>query len=315
MSSPIRVAIVGATGRTGNSTVNGLLGSNTKFEITALARPSSLDSDANKALKDRGVRVIPADLSGRKEDLVEILRGTDVVISCIVWTSLEDDIPLAEAAKDAGVKRFVPCAFGTPAARGVMDMNDRKLDNLAAIQRIRLPYTVIHVGWWMRQAIYSLPSGRTKHAIHELLDFISGDGTVPLALTDLEDVGKYVAKIIADPATVNKKVMAYTEVLTLNQAADLLDEISGEKAIRNYVSADKIREGIASARKTLSEDPDSKPALFQKTQNQYFDSMGVRGDNTPENARYLGYLDFKELYPDVKGKSMRTVIEEVLEGH
>ena len=65
---------------------------------------------------------------------------------------------------------------------------------------------------------------------------IPGDGTVPVAFTSVPDIGTYVAKIIADPRTINKKVLAYTEVLTMNQVSDIMDELSGEKSLRNYVS-------------------------------------------------------------------------------
>jgi hypothetical protein len=55
---------------------------------------------------------------------VKLLTGIDVVISCIYWANLNDQIPLAEAAKEAGVKRFVPSSFQTPAPRGVMRLAD-----------------------------------------------------------------------------------------------------------------------------------------------------------------------------------------------
>lgn len=71
--------------------------------------------------------------------------------------------------------------------------------------------------------------------MNKALNFIPGDGMVPVAYTGLSDVGVYVAKIVADPRTLNKKVFVYTEVLTGNQVADLMDELSGEKSIRNYV--------------------------------------------------------------------------------
>jgi hypothetical protein len=56
--------------------------------------------------------------------LVKVLTGIDVVISCIYWLNLDDQVPLIKAAKLAGVKRFVPCNFGTPAPRGVMKLMD-----------------------------------------------------------------------------------------------------------------------------------------------------------------------------------------------
>lgn len=49
-------------------------------------------------------------------------------------------------------------------------------------------------------------------------------------------------------------------------------------------------------------------------QLQYWYSCGVRGDNTPENAQYLGYLLAKDLYPDIKGTTLEAYAKEVLEG-
>lgn len=52
----------------------------------------------------------------------------------------------------------------------------------------------------------------------------------------MRDIGKYAAKIIADPRTLNRRVLAYTDISTLNEAYDLMDELSGEKSERIYVS-------------------------------------------------------------------------------
>lgn len=49
-------------------------------------------------------------------------------------------------------------------------------------------------------------------------------------------------------------------------------------------------------------------------QYQYWYSCGIRGDNTPENAKYLGYLLAKELYPDFSGKSLELYTQEVIDG-
>lgn len=64
------------------------------------------------------------DLQGPKEDIVQLLRGVDTVISAVYHEALMDQVPLAEAAKEAGVKRFVPCNFGTPGIRGIVWAND-----------------------------------------------------------------------------------------------------------------------------------------------------------------------------------------------
>lgn len=93
--------------------------------IVALTRATSLDKPANATLKERGVDIVAADLSGPIEHLVSILKGVDVLISAVGPQDQYAQIPLATAAKQAGVKRFVPCAFITVVPpRGIMELRD-----------------------------------------------------------------------------------------------------------------------------------------------------------------------------------------------
>lgn len=47
---------------------------------------------------------------------------------------------------------------------------------------------------------------------------------------------------------------------------------------------------------------------------EYQYSWGIRGDNTPENAKYLGYLLGKELYPDLEFTSFENYLKSLLDG-
>lgn len=107
-----------------------------------------------------------------------------------------------------------------------------------AIKASYLPYTIIDVGWWSDQAISvaRLPSGRTDWFLVPHVEFIPGDGIVESCFTSTKDIGRYVAKIITDPRTLNRKVFAYTDVMTYTAIADLVDEVSGEKCNRKHVS-------------------------------------------------------------------------------
>lgn len=69
------------------------------------------------------------------------------------------------------------------------------------------------------------------------VDKIPGDGTVKTCLTDLRDIGPLVARIIADPRTLNKQVFAYGEVWDWNSVFDLAEKVSGETIERKYVSS------------------------------------------------------------------------------
>ena len=47
---------------------------------------------------------------------------------------------------------------------------------------------------------------------------------------------------------------------------------------------------------------------------EYVYSKFVRGDNTLANAKYLGYLDGRELYPDFQPIKFADYFKELLEG-
>lgn len=46
---------------------------------------------------------------------------------------------------------------------------------------------------------------------------------------------------------------------------------------------------------------------------EYRNLLGIRGENTPEYARYLGYLDARELYPDVELTSFENYVRGILQ--
>ncbi|KAI8272741.1 hypothetical protein K4K60_011908 [Colletotrichum sp. SAR11_57] len=305
----MKVAVVGATGETGSSIVNGLLASpDTKFDVTALIRPSSLDKPEVHALKERGVKIASTDLTGPEDEIVKQVTGFDVVISAIVADSLLDQLPLASASKKAGVGRFVPCFFGTVMpARGMLWFRDQKEDVLSHVQALYLPYTVIDVGWWYQITLPRLASGRIDAVASPFDNWIAGDGTVKSAITDLRDIGKYVARIVADPRTLNQKVFAYTQLISQNEVYDLIENLSGEKLERQYLSSDDIEAAMVKAK-------DDKANPHKLSVLQYRKSWGLRGDNTPEYARYLGYQIGKELYPDLTGKPFEEFCQEALDG-
>jgi methylmalonyl-CoA mutase cobalamin-binding subunit len=94
-------------------------------DIKALIRKSSLEKPAVQALGKKGIKVIAADLDGPEAELVESLRGVDIVISAIDAAHLMAQISLANACKVAGVNRFVPCHFATIAPpKGVHILRD-----------------------------------------------------------------------------------------------------------------------------------------------------------------------------------------------
>ncbi|KAI9045380.1 aromatic alcohol reductase [Aspergillus affinis] len=312
--SRTKVLLVGAAGETGGSIANGLL-ENPTYEVHALVRPRSVQKPAIVSLQERGVQIRRCDLRGSEETLTDVLTGIDVVISCVGPAEQQDQISLAKAAKKAGVRRFVPCAFITVAPPGgIMWLRDEKETVYNHIKQLQLPYTIIDVGWWYQLSYPRLESGRADYAMTSANNEIVGDGNTPLALTDLRDIGRYVALIIGDDRTLNKMVLAYNTVVTQNQIYDMLEEISEEKIQRNYIPEETVYTRVLAARQSSETYPYDPVKFIPRYLAEYQLSWGIRGDNCPEYAKYLGYVTSKQLYPDFRPTEFREYLESVVRG-
>lgn len=76
-------------------------------------------------MANRGVGIVTADLNGPTKDLEEALSGVDIVISTIYGGNLMDEIPLMDASKSVGIKRYLPCFFATVAPpKGALRLRD-----------------------------------------------------------------------------------------------------------------------------------------------------------------------------------------------
>ncbi|UPK96276.1 hypothetical protein LCI18_007211 [Fusarium solani-melongenae] len=309
----MKVAILGATGQTGKSIAHCLLGSADQFDVTALVRSSSLQDSDLIELLSRGAKAVPVDLAGPKEELTRTLEGFDVVISAISAANISHQFALVDAVKAAGVKRFVPCNFALiQAPIGFLAIADQKEEVLNYVKAAHVPYTVIDIGYWHQIAFPHLPSGRTDYISPAAFDRITGDGNTPSGYSDLRDIGKWVARIIADPRTLNKKVFAFSAVATTNQIYDALEKASGEKIPRVHISSEEV---VAEAQRGLAA-PQSPSSFgyFDWVKYQYWNIMFVRVDNTPEYAEYLGYVDARRLYPDVVTTSLEDFAQQAVDG-
>ncbi|KAJ7764698.1 hypothetical protein B0H16DRAFT_1673933 [Mycena metata] len=285
-------------------------------EVEALVRPSSAAKPAVKALAARGVNIRVADIEGPLEKLVKTLAGIDVLISAIDTGGQLAQLQLATAAKEAGVKRFVPCAFTTVAPPGgVMALRDQKEEVYQHVRKLYLPYTIIDVGYWHQISFPTLPSGRVDYAavIKPKVEIHAG-GAQPTILIDLNDIGPFVALIIKDPRTLNNSVIAYGDVLSQNEIFEIMEALSGEKITREYISADAVIATRAQCAAANKADPKNYLTWLQLVGQDYSYSKYVRGDNTPEYAKYLGYLDGTELYPDFRPTKFAEFARELLDG-
>lgn len=80
------------------------------------------------------------------------------------------------------------------------------------------------------------------------------------------------------------------------------------------VSADDILAARDKAAADIKANPANPMAQMMRTLADYEYSKYVRADNTPAYAKYLGYLDARELYPDFQPITFRDFVSELLGG-
>ncbi|KAK0653680.1 putative pinoresinol-lariciresinol reductase 3 [Lasiodiplodia hormozganensis] len=285
------------------------------MEVQALVRQSSADKPEVKELTERGVKIVIADINGPVEKLVEIQKGVDVTVSAIDAHSLHAQKNLATAAKQAGVKRFVPCAWITVApAGGVMVTRDHKEDVYNHIKRLHLPFTVIDVGTWHQVSFPGvLPSGRFAYAALVPMNLVHGDGERSTVIGDLRDIGRWTARILDDERTLNKYVLAWSDSLSDNEIFSIVEEVTGEKLQRQTLSYGELETLCKEARENYEREPTNVNFGMRQFRDYQY-SKYVRGDNQVEYAKYLGYLDAQELFPDFHPITFRDFLGDLLDG-
>jgi uncharacterized protein YbjT (DUF2867 family) len=90
-------------------------------------------------------KVIPVDYSN-KESIKSALTGIEVVISTITMTALGVQAGIAEAAKEVGVKLFVPSEFGQVSEGSTEGLTGAKAGVQSQLKALALPYALFYTG-------------------------------------------------------------------------------------------------------------------------------------------------------------------------
>jgi hypothetical protein len=274
---------------------------------------------------------VTGELEDPIETLVALLHGIDIVICSMSPAALKLQIPLVDAAVAAGVKLFLPCNFGTPVARGILATRDAKEEVHDHIFRHHLDFTIVDTGFWYQANIPRIPSGKFDNAIFMPAKEVYAGGLTPNMLIDARDVGRIVVRIIKDKRTLNKRVMAYGAVLSQNQIHEIIEEKTGEKpdltqvrdthkpidrstADLRQVSDSEALARLQARQEAFAANPELRANRFLLAAAQYAITKYVRGDNRPENARYLGYVDANELFPDFRYTRYGEFVDDLMAG-
>ncbi|PVH90034.1 hypothetical protein DM02DRAFT_102713, partial [Periconia macrospinosa] len=125
-----------------------------------------------------------------------------------------------------------------------------------------------------------------------------------------QNIDCYIVKTSA----LNKRVVGWSEVFTQNQIWAVIEEKTGEKIQNSHTSDEEAMAMMTKAKAAFEADPTDIMKQLTCSEKQYVVSKYVRWDNTLENAKYLGYLDARELYPDLEPISFAAFVDDLLAG-
>lgn len=223
-----RIAVAGA-GSLGTPVVKALIDAG--FAVTVLTRsstPTKLslgpNADVNYATVDYN----------SVDSLKSALQGHSGVISTMSPMSTGQQGPLVEAAKAAGVQRFLPAEYGAdmsnPHARQLPVFQGKAMigDQLiaAAASEPSFTYTLVSNGgfldWGLEYAFLLDPKKRTAT--------IFDDGERAFSVTTLGSVAKAVAAIFQNlDATKNRTVYIHDATITQNRLLEIAKKVDPEK--------------------------------------------------------------------------------------
>jgi uncharacterized protein YbjT (DUF2867 family) len=98
----------------------------------------------SKTTVEGDARVFPVDYSN-KQSVKDALAGVDVVICTISTSAIGVQVGIAEAAKEAGIKLFVPSEFGGT-AEGTPSFFNTKASVRDQLRAMSLPYALFYTG-------------------------------------------------------------------------------------------------------------------------------------------------------------------------
>ena len=79
------------------------------------------------------------------------------------------------------------------------------------------------------------------------------------------------------------------------------------------VTAEELLRTAAAAKEKVQQDPSDEISIVMQAWTEYLYSMHILEENTLENAKRLGYLDARELYPDVEVPAIEGFVKAHLE--
>lgn len=247
--------------------------------LTVLLRPSTIAShDPAKQrdiaeLRSLGVKFLAGDLvKNSAAELAGLFKDFHTVIGCTGFvTGRRILLKQAQAALDAGVKRFFPWQFGVDydiIGRGsAQDLFDEQLDVRDLLRsQDRMEWVIVSTG--MFTSFLFVPEFGVVDLANNIVHAL-GSWDTAVTVTTPEDIGELTAEILfAEPRIVNRVVYTAGDTVTYRRLADIVDSVLDRKSQR-------VEWSVSLLKHELAKDPEN---TFKKYRVVFAEGRGVSWD-------------------------------------
>ena len=303
-----KIVIAGATGRVGSCILSAFLGTEkSAFDVSILSRKSSKPPKL-----DERVHVIPVDYDNH-DDLVKVLKGQDILISCIASAqNVETDYKLLDAAIEAKVSRFFPNEWSLdcmhPAVKetavdtrfGLKIVFAEKLEEYA--RKGKIEYTAIVTGQFVDE---ELVDGWLGPVLKDRTVTYYDGGKYKVTGCSLRFVGAAVVKMASKSGgdVKNKRIRIAEMEYTGKQVASLLGKVSGDEfTVKEDITSE---ESLKKCKAELEAGEELK-AYFTAIKRLNFDGSGA--------GCFIDGLKWSDLPRKSLEEQVRSVVDAVKEG-
>lgn len=295
------VLVVGAAGGLGHRTALVLAAMPGGVTVRGLVR-SLAPSDAGKqqkleALKAAGVELVEGDVT-QPATLPAAVEGVDIVLSCLMGDDkamVEGQAALLDAAKAAGVKKFVASTFSMnifvldPEKHFMVAARRRFADILAASG---VPYLHVNIGcftevFWGFFGVFDHSTGTLQYY---------GSPDQKLDVTTYQDAAEYTARAAIDPGCTGVVEFAGDQI-SVAEVAAAFKEVRGQELPTKCLGS--MEDLTAEIDRRLQADPAAWPMYIPLMyQRVIFD--GTAKLHKVANSRY----------PEVKATDMKGFLQQ-----
>ncbi|GAX39445.1 hypothetical protein NIES4075_04010 [Tolypothrix sp. NIES-4075] len=298
MTTKLTVLVAGSTGMLGSKIVSALLDKG-NIDVRAMVRSIDDSNGENRqkidVMKAKGATIVEGDVM-QPETLLPACAGVDVVVSAI--GNSEVTVPgqknLIDAAKQQGVKRFIPSDYSVDYRKldyGDNDNLDKRKEVFEYLQHSGLEYTLVLNGAFMDIIAY-MPLFDLEHQTFQYW----GDGETPMDFTTTDDTAKYVAEAVSDPGLANTALEVAGDTLTPKQLKATYEGATGIKLTEKSLGSVPEFQAWITAKKA------SASSLEEYVYHQYIYAM-VSGKGKLDRIE-------NDRYPHIKPKTVKQSLSK-----